>query len=123
MAVMSSRFGEWMRRVRTEERGMTQVELAQRATLHLKQQPEDAGQKLSGSYLSNVENGRREVRPEVAEAIAVALGKPKDLALFMAGFIPARWVAGSIAEVTERFFVYERIAMGQENIVIRGGQA
>ena len=118
-------FAKWMRRVRGEM-GMTQVDLAKAAEKHLALDANGNKQTLSNSFMSNIENGRRVPRPELAEALAVALGKPRSLGLFMSGAVPMSWLQVEadderleLAALEDMYNDLNRLAMGSP-VVMRG---
>jgi len=120
-------FARWMRRVRTDK-GLTQMDLATAAEKLLAVDGEGKKAHLSNSFMSNIENGRRVPRPELAEALSVALGKPRALGLFMSGVIPPNWFRtdatdeGSELQAIEEIFAdLNRLASGAA-IVVRGGE-
>lgn len=106
-----NRFGDWLR-WRREKRGLTQEEIGVKAAKQLPPKPDGAMRKIGPEYVSNIENGRRNPPPDLAMAFAVALDQPKALGLFMAAYVPARWLEGDMDELEERFFNLGRLAMG-----------
>jgi len=105
-----SRFSEWCFKVRNKK-AITQEALTELVEKYL---PSGG---VSTSFISNVENGRRIPSPPMAAAIAAALGYPKPLGLFLAGYVPSQWLEGEIDKVQSRFYDLHRFALGSPNII------
>jgi len=119
-------FARWLRRSR-ENRAMTQKDLGTVAAKQMPKESEEKDPTISVSFISNIENGRRNPKETIAQALAVGVGKPRDMGMFMAGNVPDSWLtteasdeAAEMKYLEELFGDLNRIAMGAK-VVVRGG--
>lgn len=123
MTVPATPFAKWMRRTRNEQ-GLTQDDLARAAERQLGLDAQGKKQTMSVSFMSNLENGRRDPTPDKAQALAVGLGKPRDMGLFLAGYVPTAWLqveaddeVQELANLEMLFGDLNRLVAGAEVVV------
>ena len=95
-------FGDWLA-LELQHRGWTQAELSRRA-------------RIRPGSLSRIMNGLRNVGPDMAGAIARALGMPPEDVLRRAGLLPA--VPEDTAETTEASRIIGRLPEATRRVVM-----